>query len=104
MTKLELVKAYLEADPELRERKLNLITKIWSDECERDGITTLNEFFNGLKNRTISNPETLRRNDMIMKNLHPHLLGSEASLKRDKKQQGRIESLIKDIKDIKNNG
>ena len=100
-TKMDLVELYLTAYPETRQHKLNLITKIWADECEALEITTISEFFTALKGKKCSNPETLRRNDMIIKNEKPELKPTDDVIAENVKAEARVRQMIQDRKNKK---
>lgn len=83
MTKYDLILGLLQEDEKYRESDRALMARIWWDECQYKGITSVKEFLRQFVNGNFTNPESIRRPRALITNVDfPHLASKETKRKR----------------------
>ena len=86
----ERVKALMETNPELRERKSRLIAYMWKQEAKQLNITEMDDVLNAIALGKLSSSETIRRSTCKVWEEYPHLRPSDEVQEQNRDLENRL--------------
>lgn len=88
MTIKERITKMLIDSPNLRSNKKFVIGKIWKEECDYKGITTIDEFISAMALGQLTNPETIRRQILKIREEYPELRPTPEEMEQNRVLEG----------------